>query len=96
MQTTTKERLYSLDLLRGIDIFFLTVFCGIAWAAHEGLGLFPVPAGTPEGYFGPVMEQLAHRWGRFHLIDIVMPMFIYMCGAAIPFALVVRRRMKAR
>ena len=87
MQTTTKERLYSLDLLRGLDIFFLTVFCGIAWAAHEGLGLFPVPAGTPEGYFGPVMEQLAHRWGQFHLIDIVMPMFIYMCGAAIPFAL---------
>ena len=87
MQATTKERLYSLDLLRGLDIFFLTVFCGIAWAAHEGLGLFPVPAGTPEGYFGPVMEQLAHRWGQFHLIDIVMPMFIYMCGAAIPFAL---------
>ena len=87
MQATAKERLYSLDLLRGLDIFFLTVFCGVAWAAHEGLGLFPVPAGTPEGYFGPVMEQLAHRWGQFHLIDIVMPMFIYMCGAAVPFAL---------
>ena len=82
-----KERLYSLDLLRGLDIFFLTVFTGIAWAAHDGLGLFPVPPGTPEGYFGPVMEQLAHRWGLFHLIDIVMPMFIYMCGAAVPFAL---------
>jgi len=82
-----KERLYSLDLLRGLDIFFLTVFVPIAWGAHNGLGLFPVPPGTPEGYFGPVMEQLAHRWGAFHLIDIVMPMFIFMCGAAIPFAL---------
>ena len=92
-QAAPQGRLYSLDLLRGLDIFFLTVFCGIAWAAHEGLGLFPVPAGTPAGCFGPVMEQLAHRWGRFHLIDIVMPMFIYMCGAAIPFAL--GRRLKA-
>ena len=81
-----KERLYSLDLLRGLDIFFLTVICGVAWAAHGCLGLFPTPPGTPEGYFGPVMEQFAHRWGAFHLIDIVMPMFIYMCGAAIPFA----------
>lgn len=90
--SSSSERLYSLDLLRGLDIFFLTVFCGIVWAAHGGLGLFPVPPGTPEGYFGPVMEQLAHRWGVFHLIDIVMPMFIFMCGAAIPFA--VGRRLK--
>ena len=87
MNNEKKERLYSLDLLRGLDIFFLTVVCGIFWAAHEGLGLFPVPPGTPEGYFGPVMEQFAHRWGLFHLIDIVMPMFIFMCGAAVPFAL---------
>ena len=86
-ESASKERLYSLDLLRGLDIFFLTVVCGIAWAAHEGLGLFPAPPGTPEGYFGPVMEQFAHRWGVFHLIDIVMPMFIFMCGAAVPFAL---------
>ena len=86
------ERLYSLDLLRGLDIFFLTVFSNIIWAAHKGLGMFPVPPGTPEGYFGPVMEQMAHRWGLFHLIDIVMPMFIFMCGAAIPFAL--GRRLK--
>ena len=87
MNNEKKERLYSLDLLRGLDIFFLTVVCGIFWAAHEGLGVFPTPAGTPEGYFGPVMEQFCHRWGLFHLIDIVMPMFIFMCGAAVPFAL---------
>ncbi len=75
-------RLFSLDLLRGLDIFFLTVFCCIMGAAHNGLGLFSEGA----------MEQLMHRWGLFHVIDLVMPLFIFMCGAAIPFAL--GRRLK--
>ncbi len=76
------ERLYSLDLLRGLDIFFLTVLCGILGTAHAKLGF-------PSAAFN---EQLMHRWGLFHVIDIVMPMFIFMCGAAVPFAL--GRRLK--
>jgi len=76
------ERLYSLDLLRGLDIFFLTVLCGILGTAHGKLGLVP----------DAFNEQLIHRWGQFHLIDIVMPLFIFMCGAAVPFAL--GRRLK--
>jgi len=34
-----------------------------------------------------VMRQHEHFWGGFTLWDIIMPLFIFMCGAAIPFAL---------
>ena len=33
------------------------------------------------------MAQFRHPWGGFALWDIIMPLFIFMCGAAIPFAL---------
>ncbi len=36
----------------------------------------------------PFMEQLSHvEWTGFNLWDIIMPLFIFMCGAAVPFAL---------
>ncbi len=78
-----ESRLFSLDLLRGLDIFFLTCVCGLFSTAHSGLGLFS------DG----VMRQFLHCWGLFHLIDIVMPMFIFMCGCAVPLAL--RRRLSS-
>jgi len=34
-----------------------------------------------------VMTQFRHPWLGFTLWDIIMPLFIFMCGAAIPFAL---------
>lgn len=39
-----------------------------------------------------MMAQFRHGWIGFTLWDIIMPMFIFMCGAAIPFAL--GRRLK--
>lgn len=70
------ERLFSLDLLRGLDMMFLTVVAPILWAIHAVWGL-------PQG----VLYQLSHPWEGFTCWDIIMPMFIFMCGAAIPFAL---------
>ena len=70
------ERLFSLDLLRGLDMMFLTVVAPLLWAIHAVWGL-------PEG----VLFQLTHPWEGFTAWDIIMPMFIFMCGAAIPFAL---------
>jgi predicted acyltransferase len=35
----------------------------------------------------PVMQQFKHGWECFTLWDIIMPLFIFMCGAAIPLAL---------
>ena len=33
------------------------------------------------------MGQFSHGWVCFTLWDIIMPLFIFMCGAAMPFAL---------
>ena len=73
---TKSERLFSLDLLRGLDMFLLTVVGSFVWALHDTIGL---PAS--------VMAQIDHAWGGFTLWDIIMPLFIFMCGAAVPFGL---------
>ena len=33
------------------------------------------------------IRQFDHGWGGFTLWDIIMPLFIFMCGAAVPFGL---------
>ena len=72
-----KNRLYSLDILRGIDIFFLTVLSSLVYAVNR---VWPLPDG--------LMDQLGHpEWVGFSVLDIVMPLFIFMCGAALPLAL---------
>ena len=71
-----KERLYSLDLLRGLDMMLLVVIGPLVKAMDKAWGLSP-----------SVMGQFKHGWECFTLWDIIMPLFIFMCGAAIPFAL---------
>ena len=71
-----KERLYSLDLLRGLDMILLVVVGPIVKAANAAWDFPPA-----------FMGQFKHGWECFTLWDIIMPLFIFMCGAAIPFAL---------
>ena len=75
-----KERLFSLDALRGLDMLFLCVVQPLVMAAANAWGFADV-----ERY--PFMRQFAHYWGGFTAYDIIMPLFIFMCGAAVPFAL---------
>ena len=70
------RRLFSLDILRGLDMFLLTVIGPVFWAANK---IWPMP--------DMVQKQFKHFWGGFTLWDIIMPLFIFMCGAAIPYAL---------
>jgi len=73
-------RLHSLDVLRGLDMMVLVGLSPIVKAANSAWGL-------PEGF----MRQWSHYWGGFTFYDIIMPLFIFMCGAAVPLAM--RRRM---
>ena len=57
-------------------MMFLTVVGPLLWAVHAVWGL-------PEG----ALFQLTHPWEGFTCWDIIMPMFIFMCGAAIPLSL---------
>ena len=74
--TAKSKRLLSLDVLRGLDMFLLTVIGPFVWALDKSFGL-------PKG----VLAQFDHAWGGFSLWDIIMPLFIFMSGAAVPFAM---------
>ncbi len=69
-------RLLSLDLLRGLDMILLTVVGPLFWAVNKAWTM-------PEA----VQLQFKHAWGGFTLWDIIMPLFIFACGAAVPYAL---------
>lgn len=71
------KRLFSLDLLRGIDMFYLAVV---------GVVLHPLlkAVGAGESWSAFLIE---HPWEGFSHYDLVMPLFIFMSGAAVPFAL---------
>ncbi len=70
------KRLLSLDLLRGLDMILLTVAGPLFWAVNKAWAM-------PEA----VQLQFKHAWGGFTLWDIIMPLFIFACGTAVPYAL---------
>ena len=72
-----KERLYSLDLLRGMDMFLLVCVGGPMRAIQGTWHCFP----------DPTWRHFCHGWTGFGFWDIIMPLFIFMCGAAMPFSL---------
>ena len=80
-------RLFSLDLLRGLDIFLLTAFGPVVkygffkvwepgeWTLHfwqHSLDSFATPGAVPRG---------------FGIWDFAQPLFIFVCGAAVPLAI---------
>lgn len=71
-----RERLFSLDVLRGLDMLVLVVIVPVLCAIDSVWGL---PAG--------LMAQLRHPWEGFTFYDFIMPLFIFVCGAAIPLSL---------
>lgn len=70
-------RLFCLDALRGLDIMLLVL----------GERLFAA-ANSVYGFPAAVARQFGHPpWQGFTMWDMIMPLFIFMCGAAVPFAL---------
>ena len=73
------QRLESLDILRGFDLFLLV---GLEMAMHHLAGAVQSPA------FHSVMWCFTHvDWEGFSTWDLVMPLFMFMSGITIPFAL---------
>ena len=71
-------RLESLDVLRGFDLFCLTILCPLLWAFYD-TGHY--------SWLQPVMQQFSHvQWAGFALWDLVMPLFMFMAGVSVPFA----------
>ena len=79
MKNTLTQRLESLDILRGFDLFMLV---GLEVAMHQLSTAVNTPA------FHSFMWCFTHvDWEGFSSWDLVMPLFMFMSGITIPFAL---------
>ena len=74
-----KKRLESLDALRGFDLFCLVALSDLIEELAEVID---------KPWMGSVMKCFTHKtWEGFSSWDLVMPLFMFMAGVAIPFAL---------
>jgi predicted acyltransferase len=76
------KRLYSLDALRGFDMFWIMggegIFVGLA--SLTGWPILKIWA-----------EQLEHvPWNGFHFYDMIFPLFLFIAGISFPFSLAKR------
>jgi predicted acyltransferase len=79
---TPSKRLYSLDALRGFDMFWIM----------GGEGIF-IALASLTGW--PVLQwwagQLDHvPWHGFHFYDMIFPLFLFIAGISFPFSLAKR------
>jgi predicted acyltransferase len=81
-KTVLPKRLYSLDALRGFDMFWImggeSIFVGLA--SLTGWPFLTWWAG-----------QLEHvKWNGFHFYDMIFPLFLFIAGISFPFSLAKR------
>ena len=79
MEKTTYKRLESLDALRGFDLFFLVALGPLAHSLARAADV---------GWLNDCMWAFDHvHWEGFSPWDLIMPLFLFMSGASMPFAL---------
>ncbi|NJK97701.1 MAG: DUF5009 domain-containing protein, partial [Bacteroidales bacterium] len=77
-KTTTSERILSVDALRGFDMFWIAGGEGIFKSLDS---IFHSPATLW------ISTQLDHvEWLGFRFYDIIMPLFLFIVGVAMPFS----------
>jgi predicted acyltransferase len=77
-RTGKHERLLSLDVLRGLDMFFLVGLAGILKA---------LPKISDNRIANWLAGQCEHpEWQGFTAWDVIFPMFIFIVGVAMPFS----------
>lgn len=75
-----KKRLESLDILRGFDLFMLVFFQPVFVAFVSNFSRDSLLARFSDVAFHHI------QWEGFHAWDLIMPLFLFMAGASIPFA----------
>jgi predicted acyltransferase len=74
-----QNRLESLDVLRGFDLFCLV---GLEAVIHC------LSHAVDTQWFNVIMQNFNHKeWAGFSAWDLVMPLFMFMAGVSMPFAL---------
>ena len=78
MENQKSERLGSLDVLRGFDLFCLVFFQPVLLSLGQAMN---VP------WMDAICLQFDHvEWEGFAFWDIIMPLFMFMAGVSMPFA----------
>jgi predicted acyltransferase len=74
---TPTQRIMSIDVLRGVDMFFIV---GIEEVIEALSKMFPM---TPT-----LNDRLQHApWAGFHLYDLIFPLFAFIIGTSLVFSL---------
>ncbi|MES2796721.1 MAG: DUF5009 domain-containing protein [Bacteroidota bacterium] len=73
------QRLYSLDALRGFDMFWIIGGEEIFHALAEI---------TKSPFWGTISTQFTHpKWNGFHFYDLIFPLFLFLAGVSSPYAI---------
>lgn len=73
-QTSISQRLYSLDVLRGFDMFWIIGTDGIVRSLANA---------TDSPFLRIISEQREHSdWNGFHFYDLIFPLFLFVAGDA--------------
>lgn len=76
---TFSERLASLDVLRGFDML---------WIIGGGGLIISLAKTTQWGWLQVIAGQMEHaNWEGFHFYDLIFPLFMFISGVAIPYAI---------
>lgn len=78
MKPSSPPRLYSLDALRGFDMFWI-------------MGADEIVYKLAETTHAPVWQGLANQlthpdWNGFHMYDLIFPLFLFIAGVATPYS----------
>src|ERR1700750_727635 len=72
------QRLYSLDALRGFDMFWIM-------GGEEVFHSLAKATGSP--FWKTLSEQFDHpAWNGFHVYDLIFPLFLFIAGVATPYS----------
>jgi predicted acyltransferase len=78
-QTSLPERVVSVDVLRGFDMFWLIGGTGVALALARL---------CPPGLRDMLLPQFEHApWAGFRFYDLIFPLFVFMVGMSLVFSL---------
>lgn len=78
-QIHISERVASIDIVRGFDLLLIIFADHFFISLHKGAG---------NGFTGFLVNQFDHpEWFGSAFYDIIMPLFLFIVGAVIPFSL---------
>ncbi len=77
-QPNSSQRLYSLDALRGFDMF---------WIMGADEIFYSLAKITKNPFWITMADQFEHpAWNGFHFYDLIFPLFLFMAGVATPYS----------